>query len=1160
MYYINVKSNFLFINTEKDSPSTSVEVQKRVSTLSENGNDSPVVESYTNTSGNTGILVNSYRFRRGSETSQKIVWRCMNKDCKVRFSTTKQLAYLSQLHDHNHPPPNPLPPKAEQTIKKVSNNSADTVAKNESNEKLNRKRKLSSQMDSPQKSPQKKKMKNSEVMTDISKENQFQNASLTPNRDKSLNLEDCPLCQKKFSPKCHKRLHLSEHLFFDSKSRKIMRETSNNSEGEKVSDSINLDKSDKNSTQVKELVAEPYETTFFIPSDFKYTCTHCDKMFVYKIQLTCHQMSQHGEASTKTTSKSAKAKMTNENSQICEICGAFIESLAAMKKHKNTHDSNNTSEFQCKTCNITVFSLISFRKHMKLHEKGPFLCDICGEIKNSSKVLNIHKKKHLSESLKYKCKICLASFHNHVALCWHENQKHSLREFKCLVCNAKFENSVEFRKHKKDKHSILRQIKDKVLNNYKCEKAFGCGVCGKRFKRCQDKITHENKIHILNKDSKVIKHLCNYCPKTLTTFFLKRQHERKHAFKTLYPCSSCKKIYLYSKSYRDHMEIKHYDKLLSSFSQRQKLVKKRASLKLQNQTKTEEKNKQKSNIGKEPKKRGRPRKSTSTVTQKKSPTKKTVAAFGQPIVDKVKVEAIFPFSCSVCNTRFKDAEDRDEHQLEHAAKPPKITIKRELPKNIIPRPKMPPVKVKQELKETQKQGKIQNVAKNYNANKPTPTFSKFPVSTFSQDKQARKPPIIISSGLGLGKPEIKTQASVPVRNVKKEEDLLESCKLLSSQSKPKNSAQSKPQIYISTQSTQSKPQIISAQSFIKKEESSSPGSVLSSVQSKSLTSSKNTVPTVFPRHKISEQKTISSPVVPKPEPVIDIISSNVAGNYKPSTSTTSLLKSNDKLSSLLSGRSLLSKPSTQEKVSVSFTPKYNFTTSISKNSASTTSSISQQMPALDMQMSSVLPKSSLNSDISNHLSLTETSGPDTVAPIHHRFTTVSSTPSFMPDTSVPDTVTPKQNMFTTVSSTPSFMPQHESYSHLVTASSDLNPEPAAPMFTSIVYQDESQGTSSSSVVFNSEDGSATTLELPKQIELQTDAAGTSQIVTEGWPEGYVVEIMQDQNQAVDTAGVEYSLINVQDSDLNVEGQESIYIDAATGLAIDPKDLKYYVIG
>ena len=127
-------------------------------------------------------------------------------------------------------------------------------------------------------------------------------------------------------------------------------------------------------------------------------------------------------------------------------------------------------------------------------EKGPFICESCGFITDTRKLLLRHRQITLACRMhinSFKCSYCESKYSMKSKLECHIEAKHpgtSKLEYFCSICGDgfMFQKNMErhLRKHNKPDESVLEEKKTKK-----------CGICGKRYFKNTNLLKHIEKAH-----------------------------------------------------------------------------------------------------------------------------------------------------------------------------------------------------------------------------------------------------------------------------------------------------------------------------------------------------------------------------------------------------------------------------------------------------------------------------------------------------------------------------------------------------------------------------------------------------------------------------------------------------------------------------------------
>ena len=270
----------------------------------------------------------------------------------------------------------------------------------------------------------------------------------------------------------------------------------------------------------------------------KHKCTHCEKTFYMKNNLTQHLKSYHPETLGKVQElgcpycdsklKSLKVFILhiqqNHPNEIvnCRACGGSFHGDKALLNHiKKKHPDDTNALFGCPHC----FKSFPTERLQMFHE------DI------------VHQELSLDVDKPYGCSVI-----------------HCTKRFRDKWCSArhskfhiKYNETIEEKlKAKSDGIALVKPLKEKKIGNklLKDEDCFQCPTCGKLI-NANDQRKHQEE----HQD-----HICKLCDKNFPTKMKLNAHENKHrSYSVKCPFENCQKT-LKSRVLKMHIKIVHHGK------------------------------------------------------------------------------------------------------------------------------------------------------------------------------------------------------------------------------------------------------------------------------------------------------------------------------------------------------------------------------------------------------------------------------------------------------------------------------------------------------------------------------------------------------------------------------------------------------------------------
>lgn len=196
----------------------------------------------------------------------------------------------------------------------------------------------------------------------------------------------------------------------------------------------------------------------YIFMDQLYKCQQCDKSFVKRIMLRCHERKFHNGVQNDVIGPYQ-----------CSRCGKTFMQPSSLTNHEKIHTENR--RFECSICHKTFYSKGNLQTHLKLHEstsrerEPQYECPICRCRFKTPNYLEVHSRVHTGEK-PYQCKYCSKKFAHASGHKRHLLTHSSLKPFVCRFCNRGFSLRPNMLIHEKS-HGTDRGVKCDI-----CEKEF----------------------------------------------------------------------------------------------------------------------------------------------------------------------------------------------------------------------------------------------------------------------------------------------------------------------------------------------------------------------------------------------------------------------------------------------------------------------------------------------------------------------------------------------------------------------------------------------------------------------------------------------------------------------------------------------------------------
>ncbi|CAC5413538.1 KRAB [Mytilus coruscus] len=304
-------------------------------------------------------------------------------------------------------------------------------------------------------------------------------------------------------------------------------------------------------------------------------CKICGKLYKLSYPFINHMLKVHNIDCGKEykyfhTLADHLKKHVNQNSNLCQFCGAGFKSRGQLKHHMKEKfgDEIHTKIIECHDCQVCGKNFLTgknLRRHMVSHtDERNYECTVCGQKFKQGAHLKGHMGIHEREEKKKKTELLIPKI------------------ITCEKCRSEFKTQQEFIDHLKETAYDLVHSKPKdntceicvnsPRSNYKWYthqlthtdgRPYFCGICDSEFRTLEKyrdhmcfhlkfDITEQTDLSTLCNDNE-IKYVCKGCP----TQFLTRQALQCHIldsgndnvhsipeFTTLcFPCTICKAIF-----------------------------------------------------------------------------------------------------------------------------------------------------------------------------------------------------------------------------------------------------------------------------------------------------------------------------------------------------------------------------------------------------------------------------------------------------------------------------------------------------------------------------------------------------------------------------------------------------------------------------------------
>nr|XP_061824012.1 zinc finger protein 135-like isoform X2 [Nerophis lumbriciformis] len=182
-----------------------------------------------------------------------------------------------------------------------------------------------------------------------------------------------------------------------------------------------------------------------------FQCSHCDKTFKHRRNLTTHTRIHTGEKQFS-----------------CSVCGKCFLQNGDLKVHMRIHTGDKP--YSCSSCGKNFTQRQHLTTHMRIHTgEKRFSCSICGKCFIENAVLKRHMRIHTGEK-PFVCLVCSKRFSQKHSLKMHAATHTGEKPFSCSVCAKGFMVNIDLKIH---------------MRIHTGEKPFSCSICGKSFTQSQ---------------------------------------------------------------------------------------------------------------------------------------------------------------------------------------------------------------------------------------------------------------------------------------------------------------------------------------------------------------------------------------------------------------------------------------------------------------------------------------------------------------------------------------------------------------------------------------------------------------------------------------------------------------------------------------------------
>ncbi|XP_056406803.1 oocyte zinc finger protein XlCOF8.4-like [Hyla sarda] len=188
-----------------------------------------------------------------------------------------------------------------------------------------------------------------------------------------------------------------------------------------------------------------------------YSCSECERCFLYRSELITHARSHTGEKPFP-----------------CSECGKCFLSKAQLVIHERNHTGEKP--YSCSECGKCFTDKATCVRHETCHTGvKPYPCPICGKFFTRKSYLAVHERCHAGEK-PHSCSECGKRFTDKSSLVRHERTHKRETPYLCSECGKYFT----------DKSSLIRHSR-----SHTGEKPYSCSECEKSFTRKSHLVIHK---------------------------------------------------------------------------------------------------------------------------------------------------------------------------------------------------------------------------------------------------------------------------------------------------------------------------------------------------------------------------------------------------------------------------------------------------------------------------------------------------------------------------------------------------------------------------------------------------------------------------------------------------------------------------------------------
>ncbi|XP_075226472.1 uncharacterized protein LOC142327368 [Lycorma delicatula] len=274
-----------------------------------------------------------------------------------------------------------------------------------------------------------------------------------------------------------------------------------------------------------------------------YPCNICKKTFSKFTHLIRHDRAEHSDRLTDFS---------------CSVCGLMFVSRSRVDIHMLKHREKT---FECTECNKKMLSKKSLSIHLRLHKPdNKFLCQVCGVVKCSKRMLDDHVRCVHSKETPFRCELCGKEFRTKQSKELHSRRHLNVKMYKCNTCGCLIDNVNSYKFHLETHKSVkdivchtcgklfksIVTLNEHKLRKHGNSKPFKCVICSSSFPQRYLLVRHETTHFDLRP------FICNVCDKSFKRKDLLTAHNRIHTGEKRYSCVNCSDSFFNLQSLKKH--------------------------------------------------------------------------------------------------------------------------------------------------------------------------------------------------------------------------------------------------------------------------------------------------------------------------------------------------------------------------------------------------------------------------------------------------------------------------------------------------------------------------------------------------------------------------------------------------------------------------------